>query len=106
EEDAPHAAMTSLPHQTHSLQPPEDLFDALSLFLTLGVSGVPRRATVDRARTLGGVLRHVRRHVEMTQVSDEVPRVVGLVAAQSDAVLARNGVDHADGGVSFGIAAG
>ena len=89
--DAAYATMTGLPHQTHGLQPPEDLFDPLALFLTLGVSGVSRRTAVDRARALGGVLGHVRRHVEMTQVSDEVPRVIGLVTAQRDAVLAGNG---------------
>src|SRR5467141_2164015 len=55
--DAAYATMTGLAHQTHGLQPPEDLLDPLALFLTLGVSGVSRRTAVDRARAVGGVLR-------------------------------------------------
>src|SRR6266478_4745773 len=46
---ARHPAMAGLPHETHGLQPSEDLFDPLALFLTLGVSGVARCPVINGA---------------------------------------------------------
>ena len=68
------ATVAGLPHQTHGLQPPEDLFDPLALFLTLGVSGVACRPTVDGARTPRGVLRQVRRDVSFAAGGETLER--------------------------------
>src|SRR2546425_11588806 len=70
--DAPAAAVARLPKQADGLEPAEDLFDPLALLLTHLVAGVARGAPIDRARTVRGVLGHVRGHLQQAQGSDEV----------------------------------
>src|SRR5262249_61486199 len=82
--DAPPAAVARLPHQTNSLEPAEDLFDPLALLLTHLVADVACRASIDRARTVRRVLRHVRGHLKQAQGSDEVARVIAFVTRQAD----------------------
>ena len=56
------SAMPNLPQQRNSLQPSEALFNALPFPLTDGISGVLRRAGINRAPTGPlQVLGHVRR---------------------------------------------
>src|SRR5882724_9985406 len=69
--DAPPAAAARLPHQPDGLEPAEDLFDPLALLLTHRVASVARGASIDRARTVRGVLRHVGGYLEQAQGSDE-----------------------------------
>ena len=44
-----HPAMANLPHERYRLQPAEAFFDPFSLFLTEGVTRVPRGAAIYRA---------------------------------------------------------
>src|SRR5262245_14581575 len=66
-----------LAEATDSFHPAPDLLDELSLPLAHGVASVARRSAAHgRAAALGNVLRDVRRHVEHTEVGNEVLRVV------------------------------
>jgi len=78
------AAMVELAQQSDGLHPPEGLFDQLSFSLTDRVSGVTRRAAIDRAAATIGlrILRDVRRDIQLARLSDKVARVVVLVAAE------------------------
>src|SRR5580658_1513101 len=68
--------MTQLPESADGLQPPEDLFNAFPFLLTEGVAGVVGGAAVNRAAAIRVVLRHVRCHLQLTQLGDEVLRIV------------------------------
>src|SRR5215470_11121624 len=65
--DPSEPAVTRLTQQRYRLEPAEDLFDAFARTLAEGVAGMPRRARIDRAATLGGVLGQVRRDAERAQ---------------------------------------
>jgi hypothetical protein len=43
-----------------------------------------RRASVDRRGSVGGVLRNVRRDVEVAQIVDELAHIVSLVGAKRE----------------------
>src|SRR5215831_15197137 len=76
-----HAARTPMPclaHQSHRLEPAEDLLDALAPALAERIAGVARGAAVDRAGAVGRVLCHVRRHAQQPDRGDEIASVVAL----------------------------
>src|SRR5260370_34790755 len=65
------------------LGPAENLFDSLANALADGVAGVAGRTGIDRrSPVLGNVLGYVRGDVHVSAGTDEVGRVVVLVAAQ------------------------
>src|SRR5213596_715909 len=68
---ASRAPVPSLSQQTDRFQPAKDLIDALAFLLAHQIAGMPRGARIDRARTVRGVLRHVRRHLQPAKVRDE-----------------------------------
>src|SRR5579864_8877615 len=71
-----YSPMTNFSHQRDRLQPAEALFDPLPLPLADGVTGVPRRAAVNRtAATAFVVLRHMRRRPQVAALLHEVARV-------------------------------
>src|SRR6266536_2548388 len=77
-----HAAMPQLAHQRNRLQPAETFFDPLPLSLADGITLVPRRSSIDRAAAAPFVvLRHVRRHPQISTLLHKVSRVKPLVAA-------------------------
>src|SRR5213594_4885896 len=102
--DAPAAAVARLPKQADGLEPAEDLFDPLALLLTHLVAGVARGAPIDRARTVRGVLGHVRGHLQQAQGSDEVARVIGFVGRQGDPARHRHRPDHLERGGALAVA--
>ena len=61
--------MSSLAHQPDRLDPAKDLFHPLALSLTDRVARLPRRAAVNRAGAVLGVLGHMRRDVQLLAVS-------------------------------------
>ena len=87
------------------LDPTEHLFDLLAPALTLAVAGMPGRVAVVRAASTALGLSHMGRHPQTAHIRDEVARVVGQVRAErgwpADAAL-----QHRQGRVSFGVAAG
>src|SRR5262245_56352178 len=76
--------MSQLAHQRHRLQPPEDLLDALALYLTDGVARVPRGARVGPTAPPLRVLCHVRRRLQEAHALDERLVIEQLVAADRD----------------------
>src|SRR5262245_4553407 len=83
--------MPDLSHQGDRLEPAEALFNSLALPLADLIAAMPRRALVDRTAAAPlHVLRHVRRHVQMPALADEVPGVVRLVSSYGDAMWAGN----------------
>jgi len=77
--DATHSAIPNLPHQRNRLQPAETFFYPLPLPLTDAVTGMPRRATINRAATgTRMILRHMRSHSQMTAFFHKIPRVESL----------------------------
>src|SRR5436305_7576765 len=80
------AAMPDLAHQSYRLPPPEALFDALAFPLTDRIASMSRRPRVNRTAAVPiYVLRHLRRHVQIPALGDEVPGVVTLVGPHRDA---------------------
>src|SRR5206468_7671704 len=102
--DAPPTAVARLPHQSDRLEPAEDLFDPLALLLTHLVAGVARGASIDRTRTVRGVLGHVRGHPEHAQGPDEVATVIGFIRRQSDPPGQRHRPDHFEGSSALTVA--
>src|SRR6266852_3576969 len=88
------AAMARLAQQPDGLEPAEDLFDALAFPLADSVPGVAGGALIDRTRTIRGVLRHVRRHLDEPEGLDEVPRVIAFVGPDGDPVRGRHVAEH------------
>src|SRR5436309_15026108 len=81
--DFQHAAMSGFAQHSDCLQPAEYFFDPLPPDLADFVSGVSRRALIDRtaARTFV-ILRHMRRDVDATDLAHELFRVVTLVGGE------------------------
>ena len=75
-----------LADQSYCLAPAKDLLDELAFDLALLVPGVPRGAAIDRAASVGVVLRHMRRYVPISQLADALLGVVVLVATHSHAI--------------------
>jgi hypothetical protein len=92
-EDPVHLANSTMPklaHQRNRLQPAEVPFDSLPLSLIGGITGVSRRALIDRAAaTPFVVLRHMWRHIDIPILGHESlvpnlfspPTVTGRVPA-------------------------
>src|SRR5437899_8317612 len=99
---ASRAPVPSLSQQTDRFQPAKDLLDALAFLLAHQIAGMPRGARIDRARTVRGVLRHVRRHLQPAKVRDEVRRVIPLVGAHGDAPGAADAREHRAGRRALG----
>src|SRR4029450_10059289 len=83
-------------HHANRLHPSEDLFDPLALLLAHGVAGVARRPTVDGTAAVRGILRHLWRHLALTQARDTILRVVGLVGSHRHPLLARDLPRHGE----------
>src|ERR1017187_3496518 len=99
--------MFELAQQSNILHPAEALLDALALLLADGVTGVPCGARVDGAATCPArVLCYMRRHVHMAAFSGKLPRIETLVAAHRDPPVARNLLQHQQGGISLGASVG
>src|SRR5205814_1634105 len=74
--------VASAAEATHRFHPAKDLFDPFADALAGGVADVTCSAAIDRAAPPTGVLRHVRRDLPLTQVSDTRPGVVAFVSSQ------------------------
>ena len=66
------------------LSPAEDVLDALADPPTDRIAGVAGRPPVDCRAPVGGVLRHMRRHVVLSQIANKPGHIIGLVGAQRD----------------------
>jgi hypothetical protein len=96
------APMPGLAEHSHRFQPAEDFLHALPLSLADQVPGVSERALVQSTPPVLVVLRHMRSCVALPALSDEIFRVVRLVCADRDSVLAGNLFDHLQGGFPLG----
>src|SRR5918994_2924858 len=79
--------MPDLPQQPHGFEPPKDVLDALAFPLTHRVARMAGGAPINSARPTRGILRHMRRHPQLAQLSDTVTRVIVLICAQGDPLL-------------------
>jgi hypothetical protein len=93
-------------YQAHGFHPTKYLFDSLALSLTHPVAVVASGALVDGATTVGVVPRHVRSHVHMSQLADEVVNVIALVSSERHAAIAGDVLDHQHRGIAFGRSVG
>src|SRR5690349_2295779 len=88
------APQLHLSQQADHLHPTETLFHSFPFLLTDRIARVPCRAPVNRARPVGGVLRHMGRDVYPSQLTNEVARVVILVSSQGESLAARHLLGH------------
>src|SRR6266436_5124882 len=87
-------SMPRLPHHADCLQPPEDLLHPLALPLAHLISGMACGATIDRAPTTRGVLRHVWSHPVLAHGRHKATRVESFVASQGASTATRNVFDQ------------
>src|SRR5580658_837351 len=86
------------------LHPAEAFLDAFADSLADGIARMTGCATVD-GRTAAGVLRDVRRHVDLAQLHHKVRGVEALVAAQGDWLWPVGAwFNHVERGQPFGMA--
>src|SRR3954447_18135695 len=94
-EDPVHQSAATMPQfakPADGLDPSKGLLDELALALTDGIARMARRAAIDAAAPLRGVLCHMRRDVHLPQGRDECRHVVPFVHPQGDAAPARPSV--------------
>src|SRR4030088_3526997 len=99
-----------MPHfaqQRNGFQPTKTFFDALPLLLTDGITPLSRGAAINGAATSSSkVLRHVRRHPNVSALAHEIRRVEALVAAHRHAPVSRNVLQHFQRGITLSRARG
>src|SRR5579863_1826599 len=103
--DTVDSLVAGLSHDGDGLQPTEDLLDSFAGSLTHLVSGMPGCPPVDRAPSVADVLRDMRSHALLPQLTDEIACVVALVGAESDS-RATEFLDHFNGCLSLSGAGG
>src|SRR6516225_11372321 len=98
------ASITSAPEVGGGLDPAEDLFHPLALFLADAVARVPQYAFVQHRTAPAAVIgSHVWGNVQRPTSRDEAGGIISLVCAQGDAPGSRQGVlDHLDCGAALG----
>jgi hypothetical protein len=75
--------MAKLAHQRNRLQQPKHSSISLPLSLTDDITGMPSGAAIDRAATTPlVVLRHMRRHPQMTALLHKAERLEPFITAQ------------------------
>src|SRR6201996_6493210 len=101
--DIEQSAMFHFAQQRDIFQPAEALLNPLSLLLTDVVTGMPCGARIDgAAATSAVVLRHVRGYVHVAALLDELRRVKSLVAADRDATVAGDLLQHQKRRIALG----
>jgi hypothetical protein len=95
--------VSGLAQAAHRLHPPERFFDAFALDRADAIAGMASRARIDRRPAVGVVLRDVRRAAAFATASDEVSRIIVLVATHGASGF---GVvlDHVERGRALGRA--
>src|SRR5262252_164646 len=84
----PKAAMTCFTQQPHGLQPAKDLFHSFALSLADCIARMTSRALVNCTTAAPFVvLRDMRRHAALPQLSHEALRVIGFVGRQGHALF-------------------
>ena len=96
------AAMMGLAKASDRLGPAKHLLDALAHPPADCIARVAGRPTVDSGAPVGGVLRHMRRHVTSPQIGDEPGDIVGLVGTERNSVVAWTVCHHFQCRVAFG----
>jgi hypothetical protein len=97
------SAVFQLAQQRDDFQPAETFLDAFPPFLADVVAGMPRAARING--TVAGpsrVLRHVRRHIHAAALVDEFHRAESLVAADRDATIIGNLLQHQKRRIALG----
>jgi hypothetical protein len=79
--------MTGLARAGGCLAQAKHLLNALAHPLTDRVTGMAGCPSIDCRSPIGGVLRHVRRHVALPQIGNKAGDIVGLVGSQCDPVM-------------------
>src|SRR2546423_357935 len=93
--DTPQSAKHSLSNPTHGLAPTEVLLDAFAHDLTKLVTGMARRAAIDRTAAATGVIAgNVRGDFALAASIDKVARVVSLVRRNRAPPGWRQGIKH------------
>src|SRR5262245_10251391 len=100
--DAVHSTMSRLAQHPYRFQPAENLLEALAFPLANYISGMPRRATVDRAGPIAVVLRHMRRHITPTALTHKLLGVIALVSSNCDAMFSGEFFNHLNSGFPLG----
>src|SRR6266851_8327276 len=86
-----HSAMAHFPQQGDGLQPTEAFFDPLPLLLAPTIASKMRGSSVNRAPAPPSqILRHMRRHSQMTTLGHEIPCVEAFVASHRYLFSTRN----------------
>lgn len=96
-----------LPHRPDHLGPAEALLNARPLALAGVAASEPPDPRVDGAAAYSrAVLRHIRRHIDVSACPHELSRVVHLVCTHRDVSIAnRKFIQHDSGGLALGGAA-
>jgi len=91
-----------LAHRSTVLAPAEDLLDSLAQPLARPVTGVTRRAPIERGAALAAVVRgHVRGDIALAQGGDEVGGVVSLVGGERSPDSRRQPIEHRECRLTF-----
>jgi hypothetical protein len=77
--DARAAAMTDLAKAGDGLAPAKHFLDAFAQPPTDRIAGMARRPRIDGRSPVGDVLCHMRRHLVLPQIADELADVAGLI---------------------------
>ncbi len=98
--------MTGFAHVSVGLHPAKAFFDAFANALADRVTRMPGCSSVDGGSAIGGVLCHMRRDTQCSQLGDEVCYVISLVRRQCDSVAPIHALKHGECRLTLGSAGG
>ena len=76
--------MAHLAHASHRLGPAEGLLDPFANTQADGIAGMARGPAINRRTPPIGILRQIRRHIDLAEFGDEVLRIKAFIAVQRD----------------------
>src|SRR6516164_8916943 len=99
--DAGQATVMGLAKAGGRLGPAKHLLNALAHLPTDRIARVTGRPTIDGRSPIGGVLRHMRRHVVRAQIGDKLGHIIGLIGTERDPMIAGVVRHHLERGLAF-----
>jgi hypothetical protein len=94
--------MAGLAQAATGLDPAEPFLDPLADALADGIASMASGVSVNGRTAVGGVLRHMRRDLELAQIRDKTGHVIGLVGGKRDAMTGVAALEHAQGRFPLG----